>query len=78
MGKSSRKKKQRNVSGEEEAEAPKKKGRTLSCYKCGKDVSEFETGCPHCGAKPPRVNPAVLARVLLGIMIAIILYIYFM
>jgi len=78
MGKSSRKKKQRNDGGEQGADAPKEKGRILSCYKCGKDVSEYDTGCPHCGAKPPRVNPAVLARVLLGVIIAIILYIYFM
>jgi len=78
MGKSSRKKKARNNSAEQEQEVPKKKGKILSCYKCSKDVSEFETSCPHCGAKPPRINPAILARVLLGIIIAIVLYIYLM
>ncbi len=77
MGKSSRMKK-RNTAAKGNAEQTVKKGRTLRCYKCAKEVSEFDSGCPHCGAKPPRVNPAVLARVLLGIVIAIVLYIYFM
>jgi len=77
MGKSSRMKKSNN----EEKNNKKKtaqKGRTLRCYKCAKEVSEFESSCPHCGAKPPRINPAILARVMLGIVIAIILYIYLM
>ncbi len=77
MGRSSRQKKghlKEDITGK----SPEKKGRTLRCYKCSMEVSEFETGCPHCGAKPPRINPAILARVLLGIMIAIILYIYLM
>jgi len=78
MGRFSKKKKGRNVSAVKETEVPKKKGRTLHCYKCSKEVSEFDEGCPHCGAKPPRINPAVLARVLLGIVLALILYIYFM
>lgn len=78
MGKSSRKKKARETSAEQEQEVPKNKGKTLRCYKCAKDVSEFETSCPHCGAKPPRINPAILARVLLGVVIAIVLYIYLM
>ncbi len=78
MGRSSRKKKKRLDSAGEEVVSPKKSGRTLKCYKCAKDVSEHDSSCPHCGAKPPRVNPAVLARVLLGIVIAIVLYIYLM
>jgi len=78
MGKSSRKKKARDMGAEEEPKAPKKQGSTLRCYKCGKEVSEYESSCPHCGAKPPKVNPAILARVLLGIVIAIALYIYLM
>ncbi len=77
MGKASRQKKEQIKGGNDE-KAQKPKGRILRCYKCGEKVSEFETGCPHCGAKPPRINPAVLARVLLGIVIAIIIYIYLM
>jgi rubrerythrin len=53
-------------------------GKTLRCYKCGKEVSEYDTECPHCGAQPPKFNPAILARILLGIILGIILYIYFM
>ncbi|MFQ5427708.1 MAG: hypothetical protein ACE5EZ_01890 [Thermodesulfobacteriota bacterium] len=85
MGRSSRQKKKYVKQEKAEAgaeakakKAPERKGRTLRCYKCAKEVSEFDTGCPHCGAKPPRFNPAILARVLLGIIIAIILYIYLM
>jgi len=78
MGRSSRKKKAHDTSAGQETEVPKRKGKTLRCYKCSKEVSEFETSCPHCGAKPPRINPAILARVLLGVIIAIVLYIYLM
>jgi uncharacterized paraquat-inducible protein A len=82
MGKASRKKKGHydDVEGDvdNQNKTAQKKGRTLHCYKCAKEVSEFESSCPHCGAKPPKVNPAVLARVLLGIVLAIIIYIYLM
>jgi len=78
MGKASRKKKEQHNSTVEKTEPHQKKGKILKCYKCGKNVSEYDTGCPHCGAKPPRINPAILARVLLGVIIAIILYIYLM
>ncbi|MFQ5480672.1 MAG: hypothetical protein ACE5DW_05290 [Thermodesulfobacteriota bacterium] len=77
MGKASRQKKEKFTEKTGEKTSGKK-GRTLKCYKCAKEVSEYDEGCPHCGAKPPRVNPAVLARVLLGIVIAIVLYIYLM
>jgi len=82
MGRASRKKKGHNTGVEGDVDnnnkTTPKKGRTLHCYKCSKEVSEFESSCPHCGAKPPRVNPAILARVLLGIVLAIIIYIYLM
>jgi len=84
MGRASRQKKKHEPQDSGGNGAPggngpqKKKGRTLRCYKCAKEVSEFDTSCPHCGAKPPRFNPAILARVLLGIILGLILYIYFM
>jgi len=82
MGRASRKKKGHDDGVEGDVDnknkTTKKKGRILHCYKCAKEVSEFESSCPHCGAKPPKVNPAVLARVLLGIVLAIIIYIYLM
>ncbi len=81
MGRASRKKKAAEKDGAVQAEQGKARpagGRTLRCYKCGKDVSEYDTECPHCGAQPPKYNPAILARILLGIMLGIILYIYFM
>ncbi len=76
MGRASRQKK--NSTTGTKGRRPTEVGRTLLCYKCGKDVSEFDTECPHCGAKPPKFNPAILARILLGIIIGFILYIYFM
>jgi len=82
MGRASRKKKGHDdgVKGDVDNnnKTTKEKGRTLHCYKCAKEVSEFDSSCPHCGAKPPKLNPAILARVLLGIIIAIVLYIYLM
>lgn len=77
MGKASRQKKDK-LTEDKADKTSKKKGRALRCYKCAKEVSEYDAKCPHCGAKPPKINPAVLARVLLGIIIAFILYIYFM
>ncbi len=81
MGRASRQKKanSKNAAGSAgKAESRPAGGRPLRCYKCGKDVSEYDTECPHCGAKPPKFNPAILARILLGIILGIILYIYFM
>jgi len=81
MGRASRQKKSTEKNSEGAAGKEKSRpteGRTLRCYKCGKDVSEYDTECPHCGAKPPKFNPAILARILLGIILGIILYIYFM
>jgi len=56
----------------------KKKIKMLSCYKCGKPVTGLEEECPHCGATAPKYNPAMILRVVLGIVIAVILWFIFM
>ncbi|GMR04275.1 MAG: hypothetical protein BMS9Abin23_0167 [Thermodesulfobacteriota bacterium] len=55
----------------------KKKTKMLSCYKCGKPVTGMEEECPHCGAKAPRINPAVILRIAFGVMLAVILWLLF-
>lgn len=56
----------------------KKKIKMLSCYKCGKPVTGFEEECPHCGATAPKYNPAAILRVVVGIIIAVLLWFMFM